>query len=139
MGKYAQGTTVSVSRSVAEIEKIMERFGVDTLQDFTQIKRAGQYQCYWQIDGVTFTAQVDTRDMDDEREIRRMWRVIVQHIKAQLVAVDEGWLDPKLALAPFLMLSDGTMGKDALAKQLADGDGLQMPQLSLSEGTTEVS
>ena len=133
MGKYAQGTSVSADRSVAEIEKLMGRFGVDLAQDFEQVKRGGQYQCYWKLDGVTFTASVDTRDAPDDREVRRMWRVIVQHIKAQLIAVDEGWLDAKLALAPFLMLPDGTMGKDRLTSQLADGIGLDLPQLALGE------
>lgn len=131
MAKYANGTRVPVSTSVGEIEKLMGRFGVDLEHDFEQVKRGGQYQCYWRLDGVTFTASVDTRDAPDEAEVRRMWRVMVHHIKNQLMVVEEGWLDAKLALAPFLMLPDGTMGKDHLAKQISSDVG--MPQLTIGK------
>ena len=127
MSRYAQGTTVSVDRSVAEIERMMERFGVNMDTDYTQVKTRGQYQCFWKIDGVTFTAQIDTSDAPDDKEVRRMWRVLVQHIKAQLISVEEGWSDAKLALAPFLMLSDGTMAKDEAIKHLTVGLELHRP------------
>ena len=129
--RYATGTKVPASQTVSQIENLIKSFGVDVEKDFSQVKQGGQYQCYWSIDGITFTAQVDTRDATTEAEVRRLWRVLWLYIKSQLVFVEEGWLDSKLALAPFLMLPDGSMGKERLTAQIAQGiEHVSMPQLS---------
>ncbi len=135
-GRYAKGTRVLVNQSISEIEKLMERFGVDITQHFAEAKSAGQYQCWWQIDGVTFTVQIDTRDEPNAQEVRRRWRVIVQHIKSQLIAVEEGLLDSKTALAPFLMLEDGSMGRDRL-KKFIEQNSYGTPMLEAPNASTK--
>ena len=69
-----------------------------------QAKRNGMYQCWWQLDGMTFTANV--AEVEDDKEVRRQWRVMVNHIKAQLISVEEGLVSARFAMLPFAMLPD---------------------------------
>lgn len=122
---FAEGTQVPVSRTLEQIERLMDRFGGT---DFMQASKSGQYQCWWKIGDRVFTAQIDYSDADD-REARRRWRVIHEHIKSQLIAVDEGLLDPKVALMPFLMLPDGSMAASRLAIEVQALQGPDLPAL----------
>lgn len=91
---------------MAEVQKLMVRFGVPP-GDFLQVSRGSHYSCWWKLNGHTFCAQVEGGKVP-EHELRRKWRVIVNHIKAQLISVDEGLIGKEEALLPFLMLPDGT-------------------------------
>lgn len=118
MARYAQGTTVSIQSSMAEVQRLMARFGVKPA-DFMQVSRGDYYACWWKLNGFMFSAKVEG-DRLDEREKRRRWRVIVNHIKSQLISVEEGLVSKEEALLTFMMLPGDIRATDILRKQLAE-------------------
>ncbi len=89
MGRpYALGTGVSITRSLAEIYKLIDRFGVNNLATG---KAAGRNFIMFDHDGQTYRFVIEPQD--DEREEKRQWRCMVLYIKGALVLVEEGVKD----------------------------------------------
>lgn len=122
---YAADTKVPVSRSRAEIERLLERYGADAFgygQDGT-------------IAAVTF--RLDGRMMrvvievpDDPKFQRARWRSLVLIVKAKLEAVAAGIETVDQAWMPYILLPDGsTVGQHMTAQiEQTYTDG-QMPPL----------
>ena len=109
MGRYAKDTSVSVDRSRAEIEKILQRYGADCFG--YAHARSGAAQIEFQADGrhIRFFLPMPSADDDEfvltttgnrrsesaawsawEKACRQRWRALALAIKAKLEAVECG-------------------------------------------------
>lgn len=98
MTKYAKNTTVSADRSKAEIERTLDRYGVDKFMYCRSPAGAGiAFSCK----GRTIKLNVPLPKRDEfrpnktgelawEKECRRLWRVLLLSIKADLEAIESG-------------------------------------------------
>jgi hypothetical protein len=141
MTKFAEGTTVPVEKSRAEIEGLLKRYG------------AGEFFSGWKDTSaeigfrakerfVKFSIEMPPRTdrrfthqkfrgriepVSPERvaaawaqEERRRWRALLLVIKAKLEAIDSGISTFEREFLAFIMLPDGTSVVDAIAPQPRD-------------------
>jgi len=133
--KYAEGTTVSVEKSKAEIESTATRYGATeyaqgwsgdraVLQFTIQGKRLKVVLNLPQRDDKEFLRdkrgnvrgpQARERAYDDE--LKRRWRVLLIRLKARLEELDDG-TPVEFALMPFLMLPNGSTLGEILAPEI---------------------
>lgn len=110
--KYARKTSVPVSKTRAEIEKMLTDHGADTFMIGLEKKRA---IIAFRMNGRHIKLQLDLPDPDGRnanQEIRRRWRSLGIIIKAKLIAVadqvsifDDEWM-------PHIILPDNqTVGQ----------------------------
>ena len=121
--RYAEGTTVSVSRSREELERIVTRNG------------ATGYMSGWDsgqaLSIVAFVlhgrqVKIPIPHDSEEREMRRNWRVAILLVKARLELVASGDSTVETEFMPWIVLPNGqTIGELALPA-LAAGE---MPKL----------
>lgn len=101
MGKYAEGTSVPIERSQAEINKILTRFGADQLAQASSASppavlmgfRAKERLIRFHIpmpDGKEFKGTPLQIEKLFQAECRRRWRALLLVLKAKLEAVDSG-------------------------------------------------
>ncbi|MDP9371225.1 MAG: hypothetical protein M3Q65_01950 [Chloroflexota bacterium] len=113
-GRYAEGTTTPVGASVAEIERLLERFNAETfVQGYTTLPDGRrQHNVMFEVAGQRMKLGVPLPDPQArefvyqvrpswqrrtpeqakeryEAEVRRRWRVLVLVVKSKLVAVEE--------------------------------------------------
>lgn len=89
MRRYAQGTTVSVDRSRAEIERALVRYGASGFGYGWERRPSGEFAA------ISFGFQerrirLDIPMPEDPREQRQRWRAVLLVIKAKLEAVESG-------------------------------------------------
>ncbi len=113
MGSYAQHTKVPVSRSRDELERTLVRYGCSA---FGYLQRQGAYVIQFEHEGRTYRFGVEADE--EEREIRRRWRVLLLWVKATLEAVDVGLQDFETAFAMQTMLPDGSTLQDKIRPEL---------------------
>lgn len=131
MTNYAQGTSVSVNRSVAEIAHNVKRFGAD---EFGYVERLREAIVGFAYDGyrvelgidlpapgdfaMTRTGRRRTAKQQGEQcaqEARRRWRALSQVVKILCMAVDERVLTFEQAFLAHLVLGNGqTVGHTLL-------------------------
>jgi hypothetical protein len=138
MARYAEGTDVSISRSVAELEKLVTKYGAsgfgygrDDADGFAQVvfriqdrvirfriqrpdPRAAEFR---------LTPSGRSRSIEGASELvmaeeKRRWRGLVLVIKALLVAVADDVLTLSDAFLPYTMLPAGTTFGEWAAPQL---------------------
>ncbi len=105
--RYAEGTSVPMERSRAEIERVLMRYGAS---DFAYRANAQRAEIAFAVKGVTVRLQVEFPDpaapeftrtptgrprraaTSDfwEAEVRRLWRALSLVIRAKLEAVESG-------------------------------------------------
>ena len=98
MAKYAANTKVPVERSRLEIERTLERYGVEAFFYGTSCKGSGigfkhkgrAIQMSVPLPERKDFADTQTGEGDWKREHRRLWRVLLIAIKAKLELVDAG-------------------------------------------------
>lgn len=100
MARYAKNTSVSADRSKAEIERTLIRYGVDEFIYGRQIKGA----CIgFTFKGRTIKINVPLPSRDEyrdnrtgelnwEKECRRLWRVLLLWVKANLEVIESGMM-----------------------------------------------
>ncbi len=138
MAKYAQNTSVSADRSKAEIERTLIRYGVD---EFFYGRFAKGAAIGFTFKGrsvklnVPLPARKQFRDNKAgeaswEKECRRLWRVLLLSIKADLEAIESGLKTFEDVYLAYTCLPDGsTIGQAVQEKiNLMVNDG-QMPKL----------
>lgn len=118
MGRYAANTTVSVERSLAELRRVLNRYGCE---GFGYIDEGGRTV-------VAFTLrQGDLRlplrfDLEapegDAKELRRRWRCLILIVKAKLEAIENEVADPYRELGPYLVLPNGSTVGERLQADL---------------------
>ena len=138
MTQYAKNTSVSVDRSKAEIERTLDRYGVDA---FFYSKSASGAGIGFTFKGRTIKLNVPLPDRKEyrdnktgeanwEKECRRLWRVLLLRIKGDLEAVESGLITFEDVFLAQTCLPDGsTVGQVIQEKiNLMVTDG-RMPKL----------
>lgn len=134
--KFAENTTVPYRRSMAELEKLMERFGADQFITGTS-KDPPIHFVEFRLAGRVYRLDIKMPALDDyawgplgsrsaaqtlrlqQKEINRRWRVLVHVTKGILVGVDDGLWNFEEAMQPFQLLPDGRTVRTALAEHIA--------------------
>ena len=139
MAQYAKNTTVSADRSKAEIERTLIRYGVD---EFFYGRSATTGAAI----GFTFKGRAikldvplpdrqeykanKTGDANWEKECRRVWRVLLLWIKANLEVVDLGRITFEDIFLAQTCLPDGsTVGQTIQEKINVMATDGRMPKL----------
>ena len=133
---YAQGTSVPIDRSKAEIERVLARYGAERFAYFTSAEEAA---IAFQVDGRAVRMRllmpepdcfVETntgkkrkpaavpREVD--QEVRRRWRALALVVKAKLEAIDSGIATFEDEWLAYLVTSSGKTVGEQLAPQLAE-------------------
>ncbi len=133
--KYAEGTTVSVEKSKAEIEATATRYGATeyaqgwsgdraVIQFTIQGKRVKialnlprQDDEEFRYDKRGYLRTPKARDKTYDDELKRRWRVLLIRLKARLEELDDG-TPVEFALMPFLMLPNGLTLGEALGPEI---------------------
>lgn len=138
MAKYAEGTDVSISRSVAELEKLVTKYGAsgfsygrDDVDGFAQVVfRIQDRIIRFRIErpnpkdaAFRLTPSGRSRSLEGATELamaeeKRRWRGLVLVIKALLVAVADDVLTLSDAFLPYTMLPGGDTFGEWAAPQL---------------------
>ncbi len=114
--KYAEGTTVSVERSIAELKRICEKYGAT---NFGFLQGDASTAVFFKYEGrlyrldLHFQSSVKARNQAEEKKIkaeeRRKWRVLILTIKAMFESIENDVLAAPLLLQPFTVLPDNTV------------------------------
>ena len=126
MAKYARDTTVSADRSKAEIEKTLIRYGVD---EFMYGRSASGAGIAFTLKGRTVKLNVPLPKRDDfrpnktgemawEKECRRVWRVLLLWIKANLEVVESGLITFEDIFLAQTCLPDGSTVGQSIQKTI---------------------
>lgn len=142
MAKYAEGTTVSVQRSRAELETLLQRFGA-TRFAFGWDAQDNRQVIEFAMSGRQARMEVPMPSEDDPRithtptgkrraesaiaeqygnETRRRWRAFLAVVKAKLVAVDDGITTLEREFLADLITENGQTVEQVVRPYLA-GDG----------------
>lgn len=135
---YAEGTSVSVDSSMAEIRAVLRRYGAD---EFGLVEGRNRAGVAFTFDGTPYRIDIPLPDRDDpafwktpgrglerapeqarsawESECRRRWRVTVLLLKAQLEWATVTGTPPGEVLVDHRILPDGRRLVDAMLPQLA--------------------
>jgi hypothetical protein len=145
---YAQGTSVPIDRSRAEIEQALRRrgataFGYSTEGNHSQImfkmmnrtirltvQRPSRDDKMIRYDGHGRKLSNDQADVRADREHRRRWRALVLILKAKLEAIHSGVLSIEEEFMPYMLLGDGRTVAEWAAEGLTTAlDEGRMPRL----------
>lgn len=136
--KYAKNTTVPAGRSKAEIERTLDRYGVDA---FYYGKSAAGAAIGFTYKGRAIKLNVPVPDRNEfranktgdaswEKECRRVWRVLLLWIKANLEVIEAGLVTFEDVFLAQTCLPDGrTVGQEIQEKINAMVTDGQMPKL----------
>ena len=138
MTTYARQTTVPVERSVAEVQRLLRRFGAGDFAQFTSEQRETAGVVFARL-GISYrmtfrlpreeeflqTPQGRMRTSDKmveqahQQEVRRLWRSLALLVKAKLVAVEDGIADFEQEFLPAAMLESGaTIAEEGVPRLL---------------------
>ena len=127
--RHYQQTKVPESQSLLDIESLLRRHGIDTVRWTT-----GPYliciEFLWpyggQKIGFRLDVKVPSKDVDGftlidairDQERRRLLRVLLNHVKAKLVAVEDGLVDLLQEFLPYLITAGGRTAGEVAAEEL---------------------
>ncbi len=133
--KYAEGTSVPVPKTRAEIEMLLERYGAT---GFMSGKRGHEAMVGFQVRGLDVLMRLHIpderhprivkdrggngrtplqREMAMKAEERRLWRCLLILIKAKFESVDSEITTFEVEFLPYIMIGGQTVG-EALAPKL---------------------
>lgn len=152
MGRYAEGTTVPVAKTQAEIEQTLKRYGATA---FARMEEGPAAMIGFKMQGYAVRMSLVLPAEDDRRftrtargrprtaaqtaqahaqELRRVWRVLLLRLKAKLEAIDDGVPFAEEFL-PYLCLPSGQTVGDEVLSQVDQGIAAgQMSPLLLPVG-----
>jgi len=148
---YAAGTNVGEERSRAEVQWLLEKFGVDQF-GYANDRLANAAKIMFRYQGASFVFTLPLADAQDKRvrftpggrervanqiseliavENRRRWRSLCLTIKAMLVGVEDGILEFGQVFMPYMVWGDGRTTWQALLPTIQDalGSGQALPTL----------
>lgn len=139
MTRYATDTSVSVDRSRAEIEKLLQRFGAES---FGYAWDRGQESVGFVFQGKQVRLAMPLPKRESYRseeawakERRRRLRVLVMALRALLVAVDDGLIGFEEAfLSWFVTPSGRTVGDELIPRLEAAAHRGELPLLLPAHG-----
>lgn len=125
--KYAQGTSVPVERSIAELKRICEKYGASNfgfLQSdstaavfFKFDHRMYRMDLHFQLPSKT--AGISSTEIKKMKaEERRKWRVLILTIKAMFVSIESEVFDSCTLFQPFTLLPDNTVIGERMNPQI---------------------
>ena len=140
--RHYDGTTVSEASSLLDIERLLRQHGVQTIRwtsgpDALLIEFTWPYQSTelgfrmnlnipTELDGYELTPP------QREKERRRRLRVLLNHVKAKLIAVEEGLVTLEQEFLPYLIGPGGqTLGEVAAVQITSAIKSGEMPQVKL--------
>ena len=137
MTRYAQNTTVSITKSLAEIERIVERFGASDFAYMTS--KTGQSAVVFEINNrrvrfiistpsetaqeFTQTSKGRARTASVRRELweqarRQRWRALALVVKAKLEAIESGITEFEDEFMAHIVLPSGQTVGDFMKPQI---------------------
>lgn len=138
--RYAEGTSVPVARSVAEIDATLERYGAT---DFAYLRQAGHSTVAFVAHGYQVRFVLPMPDPDDttfartptglrrslaetrkayDAEVRRLWRALLLAIKSRLESVASGIEQFEVAFLGHIVVDvSGSTVADQVLPQLERG------------------
>ena len=134
--RHYEGTQVSESKSLLDIEYMLRRHGVETVR-WTSGTDIIRIEFAWPWDGDksrTLSFRIDLliplKGQDGwelaatrrEAERRRLLRVLLNHIKAKLVGVEDGLVEMEREFLPYLIAAGNRTVGDVAAERLALGE-----------------
>lgn len=143
--RYAEGTEVSVERSIGEIKRLILRYGAESFayqETPTDIKIAFVLSTlgvqmsieFPGIEEFAFTPTGKKRDSNAkwsewEKESKRRVRSLAAVIKAKFIAIDDGVATIEQEFLPYIVLHDGRRVGDCLIPRLGEivGGTLALP------------
>lgn len=121
MGKFAEGTTVPVSKSRTELEKLALRFGASKFMvaiDGDSLTAAVQF--FMRDRMVRLSIKLpNPKDKTALAEERRRWRSLLALVKAKLVAVDDGIVEFEEEFLASVVTADGSTVYERARESLA--------------------
>jgi hypothetical protein len=131
--RHYEGTVVAESKSLLDIEYLLRLHGVQTVRwttgvDLIRIEFAWPYQgqdLAFRIDLAVPAkdgAGYDLVGQKRDQERRRLLRVLLNHIKAKLVAVEDGLVDLEREFLPYLIGKGGQTMGEVLTEHLKAGN-----------------
>lgn len=122
--KYAQGTSVPVERSIAELKRTCEKYGATNFGFLQNDEKTAVFFKYlgrlYRMDLHFGCPASRNKTLDEERKLkaeeRRKWRVLILTVKAMFESIENDVLDGHLLLQPFTVLPDNTV----LGERLSD-------------------
>ena len=127
MRKVYESTTVPESKSLLEIEFMLRRHGVDQVR-WTSGASQIRIEFLWPYGGTELGFRIDLKipaldsQVKKEQERRRQLRVLMNHIKAKLVAVDEGLVDLEQEFLAYMLTPGGETVGEMAKEVMATGD-----------------
>lgn len=147
--RHYERTSVPESQSLLDIERLLRRHGVKTVR-WTTSEAMIRIEFVWPYSGVNLGFRIDiavpVKDQDGhllagnrrEQERRRLLRVLLNHIKAKLVAVEDGLVDMAQEFLPYMIGPGGqTIGErvaEEMARAAEEGRLPNVRLLELTEG-----
>jgi len=114
--KYAEGTTVSVDRSIAELKRTCEKYGAT---NFGFLQGDASTAVFFKYEGrlyrldLHFQSSAKACNQAEEKKLkaeeRRKWRVLILTIKAMFESIENDVLAAPILLQPFTVLPDNTV------------------------------
>lgn len=130
--RHYEGTAVPESKSLLDIEFLLRRHDVEAVR-WTSTPDIFRIEFTWPYRGDSLAFRIDLKiplkDAQNyelpvnkrDQERRRMLRVLLNHIKAKLVAVEEGLVDMEQEFLPYLIAEGGQTVGEMASEQLATG------------------
>lgn len=125
--KYAQGTSVPVERSIAELKRICEKYGASNF-GFLQSDSAAavffkfdnrMYRMDLHFQSPSKTVGISSTEIKKMKaEERRKWRVLILTIKAMFVSIESEVFDSCTLFQPFTLLPDNTVIGERMNPQI---------------------
>jgi len=141
MSKYAEGTSVSVARSKAELEELLAKYGATSLATY---QSGAEAAVAFEMTGRRVVFKLSLPDPNDdafthkrvnqhgkgeprppgeargqhEKACRRLWRSLLLAVKAKLVAVEDGVETFEQAFMAHVMMPDGRTVAEHVAPRI---------------------
>lgn len=109
MAKYAKSTTVSISKSKMQIEKVLLSWGIEEF--FSGTSPRGDGVGFKHNDRV-YKISVPIKSDCNEQERRQMWRILFMSLKMDLEKIDCGLISFEDQFLAMMALPDGTTVAD---------------------------
>lgn len=131
MAKYAERTKVPEANSRAEIEKLLDRYGA---VGFAFVSDPPRRRIQFRLDDRMIRMDF-VMPLDDDAEVRRLWRCIVLCMKSKLEAVASGIVTAEHEFYANIVLPNGRTVAEATGDDVRQAylTGKQ-PQLQLMPG-----
>lgn len=127
MSKYAERTSVPVSRSIDEIGRIVKRYSAN---HWAVLHSSTQIGVEFALDDFQVRVALPVTTAS-EQEVRRLWRVLILLLKSRFELIEAGAESPAQAFMAYIRLPSGQTTSDAVLPQIMD----QVRPIPLGAGT----